>query len=75
MKQRILACLLTLSAIAAMPAAAIAQAAPDYAAIVSASSRSDADRKLERSRDCLDQMAQGALPAPAEAEALKAGKE
>jgi DNA recombination protein RmuC len=34
----------------------------------------DADRKLERSRDCLDQMAQGALPAPP-AEVLEAGKE
>ena len=43
------ACLLTLSAIAATPAA-IAETAPDYAAIVAASDRSDADRKLDTNR-------------------------
>src|SRR5438874_12663131 len=48
-KSRILACLLTLSAIAAAPAA-ISQTAPDYAAIVAAPDRSDADRKLDSNR-------------------------
>jgi len=48
-KSRILACLLTLSAIAAAPAA-ISQTAPDYAAIVAAPDRSDADRKLDTNR-------------------------
>ena len=46
---RILVCLLTLSAIAATPAA-IGQTAPDYAAIVAAPERSDADRKLDTNR-------------------------
>src|SRR5207253_5503625 len=46
---RILACLLTLSAIAATPAA-VSQTAPDYAAIVAAPDRSDADRKLDTNR-------------------------
>ena len=49
MKHRILACLLTLSAIAATPAA-VSQTAPDYAAIVAAPDRSDADRKLDTNR-------------------------
>ena len=49
LKHRILACLLTLSAIAAAPAA-ISQTAPDYAAIVAAPDRSDADRKLDTNR-------------------------
>ena len=48
-KNKILACLLTLSAIAATPAA-IAETAPDYAAIVAASDRSDADRELDTNR-------------------------
>ena len=48
MKHRILACLLALSAIATTPAA-ISQSAPDYAAIVAAPDRSDADRKLPTS--------------------------
>ncbi len=48
-KSRILACLLTLSAIAAAPAA-ISQTAPDYAAIIAAPDRSDADRKLDTNR-------------------------
>jgi predicted methyltransferase len=48
-KNKILACLLTLSAIAATPAA-IAETAPDYAAIVPASDRSDADRKFDTNR-------------------------
>ena len=48
-KSRILAGLLTLSAIVAAPAA-ISQTAPDYAAIVAASDRSDADRKLDTNR-------------------------
>jgi predicted methyltransferase len=48
LKSRILACLLTLSAIAAAPA--IAQTAPDYAAIIAAPDRSDADRKLDANR-------------------------
>jgi predicted methyltransferase len=49
MKHKILACLLTLSAIVAAPAA-ISQTAPDYAAIVAAPDRSDADRKLDTNR-------------------------
>ena len=48
-KHRIPACLLIFSAIAAAPAA-IAQTAPDYAAIVAAADRSDADRKLDTNR-------------------------
>src|SRR5258705_3027639 len=48
-KSRILAGLLTLSAIVAAPAA-ISQTAPDYAAIVAAPDRSDADRKLDTNR-------------------------
>src|SRR5712692_3006240 len=48
-KSRILACLLTLSAIAAAPAA-ISQTAPDYAAIIAAPDRSDTDRKLDTNR-------------------------
>jgi len=47
-KHRIPACLLIFSAIAAP--AAIAQTAPDYAAIVAAADRSDADRKLDTNR-------------------------
>jgi predicted methyltransferase len=49
MKHKILACLLTLSAVAAAPSA-IAQTAPDYAAIVAAPDRSDEDRKLDTNR-------------------------
>src|SRR5215472_9830740 len=49
LKHRILACLLTLTAIAAT-SAAIAQTASDYAAIVAAPDRSDADRKLDTNR-------------------------
>jgi len=49
LKPRILACLLTLSATLAAPAA-IAQTAPDYAAIVAAPDRSDADRKIDTNR-------------------------
>src|SRR6202047_552222 len=49
LKHRILACLLTLSAIAAT-SPAISQTAPDYAAIVAAPERSDADRKLDTNR-------------------------
>ena len=49
MKHKILACLLTLSAIAAAPAAT-SQTAPDYAAIVATPDRSDADRKLDTNR-------------------------
>jgi len=49
LKSRILACLLTVSAIAAAPAA-IAQTAPDYAAIIAAPDRSDADRTLDTNR-------------------------
>jgi predicted methyltransferase len=48
-KHRILACLLTLPAIAATPAA-FSQTAPDYAAIVAAPDRSEADRKLDTNR-------------------------
>jgi predicted methyltransferase len=49
LKYRILACLLTLSTTAAT-SAAIAQTVPDYAAIVAAPDRSDADRKLDTNR-------------------------
>ena len=49
LKYRIVACLLTLSAIAAVPAAT-SQTAPDYAAIVATPDRSDADRKLDTNR-------------------------
>src|SRR5205823_1903078 len=49
MKHKILACLLALSAIAAAPAA-ISQTAPDYAAIIAAPDRSDADRKIDTNR-------------------------
>src|SRR5437764_8540820 len=49
MKHKILACLLTLSAIAIAPPA-ITQTAPDYARIVAAPDRSDADRKLDTNR-------------------------
>src|SRR5256714_626821 len=48
-KSRILACLLILSAIAAAPAA-MSQTAPDYAAIIAAPDRSDADRKRDTNR-------------------------
>jgi predicted methyltransferase len=49
LKSRILACLVALSATLAAPPA-IAQTAPDYAAIVAAPDRSDADRKLDTNR-------------------------
>src|ERR1700674_4116221 len=49
LKSRILACLVMLSAIAAAPAA-LSQTAPDYAAIIAAPDRSDADRKLDTNR-------------------------
>ena len=49
MNHKILAGLLMLSAVAATPPA-IAQSAPDYAAIVAAPDRSDADRKLDTNR-------------------------
>jgi predicted methyltransferase len=49
MRPKVLACVLTLSAIAATPEA-IAQTVPDYAAIVAAPDRSDADRKLDTNR-------------------------
>jgi len=49
LKHRILACLLTLSAIAAAPAAT-SQTAPDYSAIVATPDRSDPDRKLDTNR-------------------------
>ena len=49
LKHKILACLLTVSAIAATPVV-VAQTAPDYAAIVAAPERSDADRKLDTNR-------------------------
>ena len=48
-KHRILGCLLTLFTIAAAPAA-ISETAPDYAAIVAAPDRTDADRKLDTNR-------------------------
>src|SRR5205085_5285662 len=49
LNSRILACLLGLAAIAAAPAA-ISPTAPDYAAIIAAPDRSDADRKLDTNR-------------------------
>jgi predicted methyltransferase len=49
LKRRILACLLTLSVLAIAPAA-IPETAPDYAAIVAAPDRTDADRKLDTNR-------------------------
>src|ERR1017187_7622903 len=49
LKPRILACLLTLSAIAAAPPAN-SQTAPDYAAIIASPDRSEADRKLDTNR-------------------------
>jgi len=49
LKHGTIACLLTLSAIAAAPAA-VSQTAPDYAAIVATPDRSDADRKLGTNR-------------------------
>src|ERR1700693_5014911 len=49
LKSRVLVCLLTLSAIAAT-SAAISQTAPDYAAIIAAPDRSDADHKLDTNR-------------------------
>ncbi len=49
LKYGILACLLTLATIATTPAA-VSQTAPDYAAIVAAPDRSDADRKLDTNR-------------------------
>src|SRR5438270_797761 len=49
LKYKIVACLLTLSAIAATPVA-FSQTAPDYAAIVAAPDRSEADRKLDTNR-------------------------
>jgi len=49
LKHKILAWLLTLPAIVAAPAAN-SQTAPDYAAIVAAPDRSDADRKLDTNR-------------------------
>ena len=48
-KHLIVACLLTLSAVAVSPAA-FSQAVPDYAAIVAAPDRSQADRKLDTNR-------------------------
>src|SRR5436305_14430147 len=49
LKARILACSPMLSAIAAAPAA-ISQTTADYAAIIAAPDRSDADRKLDSNR-------------------------
>src|SRR5262252_622755 len=49
MRYRFLAFLLALSGILSAPAA-ISQPAPDYAAIVAAADRSDADRKLDTNR-------------------------
>jgi hypothetical protein len=49
LRDGILACLLTLCAIAATPMA-VSQTAPDYAAIVATPDRSDADRKLDTNR-------------------------
>ena len=49
LKHTILACLLTLCAVVTTPAA-VAETAPDYAAIVAAPDRSDADRKLDTNR-------------------------
>ena len=49
LRDGILACLLTLSAIATTPMA-VSQTAPDYAAIVATPDRSEADRKLDTNR-------------------------
>ena len=49
LQHRVLACLLTLSAVVATPAAT-SKTAPDYAAIVATPDRSDADRKLDTNR-------------------------
>lgn len=49
MAHKMLACLLTLSALAAAPSA-IAESVPDYAAVVAAPDRSEADRKLDTNR-------------------------
>src|ERR1051326_5811701 len=49
MRYRFLAFLLTLCGIVNAPAA-MAQPVPDYAAMVAAADRSDADRKLDRNR-------------------------
>jgi predicted methyltransferase len=49
LKHGILACLLALSTIAVTPAA-VSQTVPDYAAIVAAPDRSEADRKLDTNR-------------------------
>ncbi len=49
MKHKVLACLLTLTVIAAAPAA-VSQTAPDYTAIVANPDRSAADRKLDTNR-------------------------
>jgi predicted methyltransferase len=50
LKHGILACLLTLSGIAATPTAIAQHSAPGYSAIVAAPDRSDADRKLDTNR-------------------------
>src|ERR1700688_4440111 len=49
MKPKFLACLLMLSTVTVGPSA-VAQTVPDYAAIVAAPDRSDADRKLDTNR-------------------------
>jgi predicted methyltransferase len=49
MRYKFLAFLLTLPGVLSAPAA-VAQPAPDYAAIVAAADRSDADRKLDTNR-------------------------
>ena len=49
MRYKVLVFLLTLSGVLTAPAA-IAQPAPDYAAIVAAADRSEADRKLDTNR-------------------------
>jgi predicted methyltransferase len=49
MQHKFLACLLTLCALADAPSA-LAETVPDYAAIVAAPDRSDADRKLDTNR-------------------------
>ena len=49
---RISVCMLACVALLAVPAtAAVAQGAPDYAAIVAAPDRSDADREIDKRRD------------------------
>src|SRR5262247_4351729 len=51
-RARILVCMLACVALLAVAAAAaVAQSAPDYAAIVAASDRSDADREIDKRRD------------------------